>query len=52
MKVETCYTNFPGVTETAKVGALQEVKMTVCPLTQERSPEQEEVSHCLPEDSP
>ena len=52
MKVETCDMNFPDVTETAEVGALQEIKMAVFPLTQETSPAQEEVSHCLPHDFP
>ena len=52
MKFETWDRNFPGVTETASVGALKVVKMAVGLLTQERSAEQEEVSHFLSQDSP
>ena len=37
---------------TAEVVALQDVKMVVCPITQERSPAKEEVRLHLPQDYP
>ena len=44
--------NFLGVTEIAKLGAIQEIQMTECRVLQQRSPAQDMVSLHLPLGSP
>ena len=52
MKVESCGRNFPGLTETPEESTLQEVKIVVWPITQDRSPAQDVLRHHLLQDYP